>query len=145
MRPKGKKSEEQRTCRSKRTKRTLTSMDNVHGAHGTASIVEHPLLVQVDIGRVHTMELRDNVVNNGLGVVTMLGNSALRKVMQMLVIEDVEFLKILLKNVVNGEDSTQKSSDEEEPASKAVGIAWRRHRCYRDREQLTSRECTKKR
>lgn len=58
-------------------------MNDVHGAHGTARIVEHPLLVQVDMVRRSgsAVELVDDVAHNAARVVAVRSNAALGQIM----------------------------------------------------------------
>lgn len=58
-------------------------MNDVHGAHGTARIVEHPLLVQIDMVRRSgsAVELVDDVAHNAARVVAVRSNAALGQIM----------------------------------------------------------------
>lgn len=89
----------------------LTGMDNVHGAHGTAGIVEDILLVQVDMVRMHTRQLLGNVVYYCLRVIAMGCDTALRQVMQVVLVKDIEGLEILLNQVYDGREYTNQDGN----------------------------------
>lgn len=79
----------------------LTGVENPHATHRTASIVEHPVLLQVDIPGHLLVQLRDDILHHSSGIVAMLRNRALRNIMQMVLVEDVESLEVLLDDVAN--------------------------------------------
>lgn len=93
-------------------------MDNVHGAHGAARIVEHPLLVQVDIARRSSgaVEFVNNVAHNAARVVAMCSDAALDKVVQVVWLEDVEGLKVLLEEVEDGAQQAYENGQQGEGA-----------------------------
>lgn len=74
-------------------------MQDIHGSHGPAGIVKHPVLLQVDISRHLLVELVHNVLDDAPRVVAMLGDAPLRKVVQVVRIEDVEPLQVLVEHV----------------------------------------------
>lgn len=109
----------------------LTGVDESHGAHGTAGIVEDPLLVGdgvgVDVGAVGALELRDDELDDALGVVAVGGDGALRQLVQLLGVEDVEALEVLVEDVVDGHEHAQDGAQEHEPAAQAVARPFGRH------------------
>lgn len=75
-------------------KRGPTSMNNIHCPHRTTGVVEHPFLVQVQV-RVGDLlaQLGDDEVHDRASVITVSSNGALRQVVQVGRIEDVELLQ----------------------------------------------------
>lgn len=75
-------------------KRRRTSMDNIHCPHRTTGVVKHPFLlgVQVRVGDL-LAQLGDNEVHHRAGVIAMSSNGALRQIVQVGGIEDVELLQ----------------------------------------------------
>lgn len=69
-----------------------TGVDDVHGPHGTAGVVEDPLLIEVDVvlGTRQLAELVDDVLHNGPSVVSVGSDAALRQVVEVRWLEDVE-------------------------------------------------------
>lgn len=69
-----------------------TGVDDVHGPHGTAGVVEDPLLIEVDVvlGTRQLAELVDDVLDNGPSVVSVGSDAALRQVVEVRWLEDVE-------------------------------------------------------
>ena len=69
-------------------------MNHVHGTHGAAGVVEDPFLVEVHVGLGRSgLQVGDNVGNDGASVVAMLCDCALREVVQLCGLEDVETLE----------------------------------------------------
>jgi len=69
-------------------------MDHIHGPHGAAGIVENPLLLEVHVRlRGRRLQARDDVCDDGAGVVAMLGDGGFGKVVQLRWFEDVEALE----------------------------------------------------
>lgn len=102
-------------------------MDNVHGAHCAASVVKDPFLLDVDVVGQLLAQLVDNVLDNGLCVVTVRGNAALRQILQMVEVEDVELVEVLLGNVEDGgQQRREQREDAEERGRGAVGLGCRR-------------------
>ena len=99
-------------------------MDDVHGAHCTAGIVKNPflLLVHVLAGNL-LVQLRDDVVDHGAGVVTMSCNGTLREVMQVVGLEDVELLETRIEDGVEGREEGQEDREEAERAHGEAGTA----------------------
>jgi len=81
-------------------------MDDIHGAHGTAGVVEHPLLIVVDVGGGlgPVRQLVDNVLDDGAGVVAVGLDAALGQVVEVVRLEDVEGLEALLQEVPDWRD-----------------------------------------
>lgn len=69
-------------------------MNNIHCPHRTTGVVEHPFLVQVQV-RVGDLlaQLGDDEVHDRASVITVSSNGALRQVVQVGRIEDVELLQ----------------------------------------------------
>lgn len=103
-------------------------MDDVHGTHGTTSVVEHPLLIVVDVGRdlAAVVQLVDDVLDNSLGVVAVGSDGALGHIMEVIGIENVEGLETLLKNIGDGRNDGEQDGEELEPATDAAAAAARR-------------------
>lgn len=87
-----------------------TRVDDVHAAHASAGIVEHPLLVEINVARVHAVQLRDDEVHDGLGIVAMLGNGAFREVVEMVLVEDEELVDVAVEEV---EERQQDAADDQ--------------------------------
>lgn len=102
-------------------------MDDVHAAHGAASIVEHPLLLdvplRVDVGRVVLVQLGDDVLDDLGGVVAVGRDAALREAVQLVEPEDVELLEVLLDQVHNRRQQAEQDPDEGEDPSQAAAAA----------------------
>lgn len=97
-------------------------MDDIHGAHSTAGVVKHPFLLDIDVV-LHSRALSQlvhNVLNDRPGVVAMRSNTALRKVMEMVRLKDVERLEPLLGKVNQGGQDADNNSKELEPAEAAA-------------------------
>lgn len=81
-------------------------MDDVHTTHRTAGIVEEPLLgvivLRVDVVRVLLVQLGDDVIDNGGGVIGVSIDSPLGEVVQVFDVEEVEALEVLLDQVDDG-------------------------------------------
>ena len=72
----------------------LTGVNNVHGTHGATGVVEDPFLVEVHVGLGGGgLQVGHDVGDNGASVVAMLCDCALREVVQLCRLEDVETLK----------------------------------------------------
>lgn len=90
-------------------------MNDVHRAHCTTSIVENPLLVEVQVlAGQFLVQLRDDVAHHGAGVVSMGGNGALGQVMQMRRLEDVEPLEVFVEIDEQGREERQDESEDGE-------------------------------
>ena len=101
-------------------------MNDIHGTHRTASIVENPLLLLVHVLAGNLLvQLSDNVVDNAARVVAMSSNGALREIVQMLLVEDVELVETSVEIGVKGREKGQKDGDEGEAAhgETAAGLA----------------------
>lgn len=115
-------------------------MDNVHGAHGTASVVKHPLLIGVDMRRSLLVELGNDVLHHGPGVAAVLSQRALRQVVQVLQIKDVELVEVLLQHVENRrQESGQEAEDAQEPADAGLRLRLG-HGEYKGENESTGRE-----
>ena len=97
-------------------------MNDVHGAHGTAGIVENPLLVEVDVlgdgGAV--LQLVDNVLDDGAGVVAVRRDSSLGHIVEVVRLKDVEGVEVLLKQVDDGREDADQDGEELENAPDAA-------------------------
>lgn len=94
-------------------------MDDVHGAHGAAGIVEDPVLLEVDVLRVPLAQLRDDVADNGPGVVAVGVDGALGHVVQVLRVKDVEAVEILLDHPDDRRQETRQEGEHEEQGAHA--------------------------
>lgn len=104
-----------------------TSVDNVHGTHCATGIVKHPLLMDIDVARQLLAQLVDNVLDNSLRVVAVRGDAALRQVLEMVEVEDVELIEVLLGDVEDGgEQGREHGEDAEEGGHSALGLGCRR-------------------
>ena len=96
-------------------------MNNVHSAHGTTGVVEHPLLLEVQVVRADLgLKLGDNEVDDGFGIFAMGLDGTLRQVVQVLWVEDVELVQARVKEAVDG---GEKGQDDGEDAKVAEGEA----------------------
>jgi hypothetical protein len=97
-------------------------MDDIHGAHSTAGVIEHPFLLEIDevLHSRALSQLVDNVLNDRPGVVTMGSNTALREIVEMVRLKDVERLESLLREVHQGGQDANDNSKELEPAEAAA-------------------------
>lgn len=100
-------------------------MDDVHGAHGTPGIVEHPLLVRIDVAR-HAglaVQLVDDVLDDGARVIAVQLNAALAYLLELVEVEDIEGLEVLLKEVDNRGEHAEQDGEELEPAAHVARAA----------------------
>lgn len=74
-------------------------MDNVHGTHGTASIVKHPVLLDVDVRGVLLAQLVDNVLHGAAGVVAVVLDAALGQVLEVVQLKNVKLVQVLLDDI----------------------------------------------
>ena len=94
-----------------------TGMNDIHGTHRTASIVENPLLLLVHVLAGNLLvQLSDDVVDNAARVVAMGSNGALREIMQMILVENVELIETSVEIGVKGREKGQEDGDEAEAA-----------------------------
>lgn len=100
-------------------------MDNVHGAHGATGVVEDPFLVVVDevLGRDLGSELVHNVRDNGACVVVVRFDGALRHVLKVAELEDVELFEVLLEHVGDRIEDANEDRKQLEPADDATAAA----------------------
>lgn len=103
-------------------------VDNVHAAHGAAGVVEHPVLVEVQVGRRHlALELLDDVGHDGAGVGAVRRDGPAGHLVQVLHVEDEEALEVLLDVVdARGEHGGEEGQDAEQgghPALSATAAA----------------------
>lgn len=90
-------------------------MDDIHGTHRTASIVKHPFLLGAQVLRADLLlQLGDNEVDNGAGVIAMSLDRALRKIMQVLGVEDVELVQARVEVAVNSGEEGEEDGQEAE-------------------------------
>lgn len=101
-------------------------MDDVHGTHSTAGIVEDPFLVQVQVGSSDLLlELGDDVVDNGASVLAVGLNGALREIVQMLMVEDVELVQARVEEAVGGGEDREEEGEDAESADGEAAAAGR--------------------
>lgn len=75
------------------------SMQNPHGAHSTASIVEYPFFLELNVAGVFLVQILGNVGNQCMAVVAILFNVAFRDLMKNMLIENVvAFLNLVETN-----------------------------------------------
>lgn len=100
-------------------------MDDVHRAHGTTSIVENPLLLDAQVlGSNLLLQLGDNEVDDGAGVLAMALNGALRQIVQVLRVENVELLQARVEVAVDrGEKSQENGQEAQVPEGEAAAAA----------------------
>lgn len=78
-------------------------MNDVHCAHGTTGIVENPLLRGAQVVWSNLLlQLGDNEVDDRAGVLAMSLNGALREIVQVLRVENVELLQARVEVAVDG-------------------------------------------
>lgn len=79
-----------------------TGMNHVHGAHGAAGVVEYPLFLGAQVvGADLLLQLGDNEVDDGASILAVGADGALRHIVQVLRVEDVELLKARIEVSVN--------------------------------------------
>lgn len=100
-----------------------TGVNHVHGAHGTAGIVKDPLLVEVDVLGVLLVEVRDDEVDNGLGVLGVSGDGALGELVELLVVEDAEAVVVALGEGDEGREDDEGDGEELHPAGDRAAAA----------------------
>lgn len=80
-------------------------MDDVHSTHRTTSIVKHPFLLSTQVLRADfLLQLCDNEIDNGAGVLAVCLNRPLREIVQVLRVEDVELVQSCIEVAVDGGD-----------------------------------------
>ena len=76
----------------------LTGVNDIHGTHGATGVVENPFLVEVHVGfGGGGLQVGDDIGDDGASVVAMLCDCALREVVQLCGLEDVETLEARFK------------------------------------------------
>lgn len=101
-----------------------TGVDDIHRTHSTAGVVEHPLLMLVQVGGSDLfLELGDDVVDDGAGVITVGLDGALGDIVQMLMVEDVELVQARVEEAVDGGEEGQKDGDDAESAEGEAAAA----------------------
>lgn len=114
-----------------------TGVDHVHGAHGTTCIVEDPLLLGAQVVWTDLLlQLGNNEVDDGTGVLAMSANGALGEIVEMVWVEDVELLQARVEESVDGGEQGQEDGEEaqrlegEAPTAAAgagAGLGFGRH------------------
>ena len=114
-----------------------TGVDHVHGAHGTTRIVEDPLLLGAQVVWTDLLlQLGNNEVDDGTGVLAMSANGALGEIVEMVWVEDVELLQARVEESVDGGEQGQEDGEEaqrlegEAPTAAAgagAGLGFGRH------------------
>lgn len=90
-------------------------MDDVHGTHRTAGIVKHPLLLGAQILRAHLLlQLGHDVVDDGASVLAVSLDRALRQVVKVVRVEDVELVQARVEVAVDGGEERQEDGQEAE-------------------------------
>lgn len=102
-------------------------MDDVHGTHRTTGVVKHPFLLGAQVLRAHLLlQLGDNEVDHGTGVIAVFLDRALREIVQMLRVEDVELVQARVEVAVDsgeqGEEDGQEAEALEGEAAAARGL-----------------------
>lgn len=88
-----------------------TGVDNVHGAHGATGVVEHPLLLGAQVvGADLLLQLGNNEVDDGTSVLAVGANGALRHIVQVFRVEDVELLEARIEVSVDSGEQSQEDS-----------------------------------
>lgn len=100
-------------------------MDDVHRAHGTTGIVENPLLLDAQVLRSNLLlQLGDDEVDDGARVLTMALNGALRQIVQVLRVEDVELVQARVEVAVDrGEQGQENGQEAQIPDGEAAAAA----------------------
>jgi hypothetical protein len=90
-----------------------TGVDDVHGTHGTAGVVEYPLLLSAQVlGADLLLQLGNNEVDDGVGVLAVGADGALRHIVQVLWVKDVELLQARVEVAVDGGEQSQEDGQE---------------------------------
>ena len=95
-------------------------MDDVHGTHSTTSVVKDPFLLEVDVLGNLLVKLRDDVLHDRPGVLSVLSDGSLREIVEVIEVEDVELVQVLLDKV---DDRAQESCEETENQEELVEAA----------------------
>lgn len=96
-------------------------MDDVHGAHRTTSIVENPfLLVAQVLGADLLLHLGNDEFDDRARVIAVGLDCALREVVQVLWVEDVELFQACVEEA---EQRSEKGEEDGEEAKVAQGEA----------------------
>lgn len=103
---------------------SLTGVNDVHRAHGAASIVEHPLLLRAQILLTNLLlQLSDNKVDNGAGILAMSLDSTLRQIMQMLGVKNIELVEARVKEAVQGGEQRQENREQTQVSQREAAAA----------------------
>lgn len=87
-----------------------TGVNHVHGAHCAAGVVEYPLLLGAQVlGADFLLQLGNDEVDDGAGVFAVGADGALRDIVQVLWVEDVELLKARIEVSVDGGEERQEN------------------------------------
>lgn len=90
-----------------------TGMDDVHGTHRTTSIVKHPLLLSTQVLRADfLLQLGDNKIDNGPGVIAVCVDRPLREIVQVLGVKDVELVQARVEVAVRGGEQGEEDGQE---------------------------------
>lgn len=90
-----------------------TGVDDVHGTHGATGVVEYPLLLGAQVlGLNLLLQLGNNEVDDGAGVLSVSLDRALRQIVQVLRVEDVELLEARIEESVDGGEQGQEDGEE---------------------------------
>lgn len=99
------------------SRRELTRMDNVHSAHCTTGVIENPFLLRVHEGARHRLlQLLNDVFDHAAGVIAMVADCALRDLMQLLLVENIELLQTRIEVAVERGEKCQEGGQETEGA-----------------------------
>lgn len=92
-------------------------MDNVHGAHCAAGVIEHPFLLLVHVvARDGVVQLADDEVDDAAGVVAVGGDGALRDLVQLAGVVDVELVEARVEEAVQRGEQRQEGGEQTEGA-----------------------------
>jgi len=69
-------------------------MNDIHSAHGTTCIVEHPFFVQIDMLGRDLIQVVDNILDDGRGIIAMGLERPERELMQLIGLKDVKGIKV---------------------------------------------------
>lgn len=101
-------------------------MDNVHGTHRTTGIVKHPFLLGAQVLRANLLlQLGDDEVDNRASVFAMGLDRALREIVQVLGVEDVELVQARVEVAVDGGEEGEEDGQEAEALEREAAAAAR--------------------
>ncbi|RUS22368.1 hypothetical protein BC937DRAFT_89535 [Endogone sp. FLAS-F59071] len=85
-------------------------VDNIHCTHGPPRVVEHPLLLEVNMPRISGVEICDQIRDQGLCVVAVIRRNVFLR--ELLKDDGVEHVELVFDGVKIGEESKQPGKED---------------------------------